>query len=132
MRYCTKTFHIRFSEKEYERICKYAQKAGLPKTTYIRHIINGCQPKEKPPADFWEFMKELYALSGSLNRIALLAHRVGSIQTAKLEETYKQYNQFILAVTRQMQLPLKLNMPETLERGRELTEKEEQEAAAYE
>jgi DNA invertase Pin-like site-specific DNA recombinase len=53
MRTHTKTFHIRFTEKEYERLCKHADKAGLPKTTYIRFMINGCCPREKPPQEFW-------------------------------------------------------------------------------
>lgn len=30
MRTHTKTFHIRFTEKEYERLCKHAGKSGLP------------------------------------------------------------------------------------------------------
>ena len=46
MRTHTKTFHIRFTETEYERLCKYSKKAGLPKSTYIRHMINGCCPRE--------------------------------------------------------------------------------------
>ena len=127
MRYRTKTFHIRFSEKEYDRLCKYAAKAGIPKTTYIRHMINGCQPKEKPPVDFWTFMKELHALGNNLNQLAQTAYRFGSIHTAKLEETYKQYCQFLLAITDRMQMPIKLDVPATLERGRLLAEKEQKE-----
>ena len=127
MRYCTKTFHIRFSEKEYDRLCKYAAKAGIPKTTYIRHMINGCQPKEKPPVDFWTFMKELYALGNSLDQFTMAIRRFGGVNAAKLEETSKQYGQFLLAVTERMQLPIKLDVPATLEHGRLLAEQEQKE-----
>ncbi len=56
MRTHTKTFDIRFTEKEYERLCKRAEKSGLPKTTYIRHMINGYAPKEQPPVSFYDFL----------------------------------------------------------------------------
>jgi len=57
MRTHIKTFHIRFTEIEYERLCKYSKRAGLRKSTYIRHMINGLSPKENPPADYFRMMK---------------------------------------------------------------------------
>ena len=84
MRTHTKTFHIRFTEKEYDRLCKYADKAGLPKTTYIRHMINGCRPKERPGIDYFNFMNGFYHLGNNLNQIVHLAHKFGSLHAVKL------------------------------------------------
>ena len=97
MRTHTKTFHIRFTEKEYARLCRYATKAGLPKTTYIRHMINGCCPREAAP-EFWPFMKEVHALGNNLNQLTSLAHRFGNIHTSKLDEMMEQYKQLVMRI----------------------------------
>ena len=127
MRTHTKTFHIRFTETEYERLCKYAEKAGLPKSTYIRHMINGCRPKEHPPMDFWEFKKALYASGNNLNQLVALAHRFGSFHEKKLEDMRKQFTDLILLISKRMIAPDPLDVPETLKRGRLLAEKEQEE-----
>ena len=125
MRTHTKTFHIRFTEKEYERLCKYAAKTGLPKATYIRHMINGLQPKEKPPMEFWEFKRELYALGNNLNQLTHLAHRVGGIHSAKLDEMKKQFNRLVLDISYRMINPDKADVLAVLERGRKVVEDEQ-------
>jgi len=91
-------------------------------------MINGCQPKEKPPADFWEFKKELHALGNNLNQITRLAHRFGSIQATKLDDALKQYYAFALEVSRKMKLPEKVNIPATLEQGRRIAENDSTES----
>jgi len=127
MRTHTKTFHIRFTEKEYDRLCKYADKAGLPKTTYIRHMINGCRPKERPGMDYFHFMNEFYHLGNNLNQITHLAHKLGSLHAAKLEQFYKQYIAMIHIIEERMIAPDDLDIPATLERGRVIAETEQKE-----
>ena len=127
MRTHTKTFHIRFTEKEYERLCKYAEKAGLPKTTYIRHMINGCRPKERPGMDYFQFMNGFYHLGNNLNQITQLAHKFGSLHTAKLEQFFKEYVDMIYIIENRMIAPDDLDVPATLERGRLLAEAEQRE-----
>ncbi|MDR1564002.1 MAG: MobC family plasmid mobilization relaxosome protein [Oscillospiraceae bacterium] len=126
MRTHTKTFHIRFTETEYERLCKYAEKAGLPKTTYIRHMINGCHPKEQPSMDYYKFMEELRRVGNNLNQIAHLAHRFGSLHAAKLNTTLEEYNRLYLAITNRMIPPDDLYVPTTLEQGKEVAESDSQ------
>ena len=118
------TFHIRFTEKEYERLCKYATKSGLPKTTYIRHMINGNQPREKPPAEYWKFMQQIYDVGRSFDRLRDMAHMQGWIQRISLEETEKAFNRLILQITDAIIMPEKVNVKETLERGRQLAEQD--------
>jgi predicted DNA-binding protein len=125
MRTHTKTFHIRFTEKEYNRLCKYAEKAGLPKTTYIRHMINGCCPQERPDMDYYQFMQALYRLGNNLNQVTHLAHKFGSLQTGKLEQLRNQHIDLIRIITKRMILPEKLDIPTILERGQHLTETEQ-------
>lgn len=125
MRTHTKTFHIRFTETEYDRLCRYAAKAGLPKTTYIRHMINGCRPKERPPMEYFDFMRAIYSLGNNLNQLVHLAYRFGSVHAAMLDEFIKQYRELMLTITQRMITPDDLDIPFTLERGRQLAEVEQ-------
>ena len=118
------TFHIRFTEKEYERLCKYAEKSGLPKTTYIRHMINGNQPREKKPIDYWKFMQQMYDMGRSLDRLRDVAHMQGWIQSSMLEETEEAFNRLILQITDAMIMPEKVDVKETLARGRQVAEQD--------
>ena len=118
------TFHIRFTEKEYERLCKYAEKSGLPKTTYIRHMINGNQPREKPPIDHWKFMQKFYDMGSSFDRLRDMAHMQGWIQRISLEETEKAFNRLILQITGAIIMPEKVDVKETVERGRQVAEQD--------
>jgi len=119
-----KTFHIRFTEKEYERLCKYAAKAGLPKTTYIRHMINGNQPREKPPAEYWKFMQKFYDMGSSFKRLADLARVQGWVESDQLQAAMEDYYNLIRQIGDRMISPEKVDVKETLERGRQLAEQD--------
>jgi len=123
MRTHTKTFHIRFTEKEYERLCKYALKTRLPKTTYIRHMINGCCPREVLP-EFWEFKKYILAIGNNLNQLTRLAHRTGSLHIIKVDKLCDDFHELYRCMLELMIAPEDLNVQEVLERGRKLTESE--------
>jgi hypothetical protein len=125
MRTHTKTFHIRFTEKEYERLCKHAQKAGLPKTTYIRHMINGVWPKERPPAEYWPLLSEMYRIGNNLNQLTYMAHRLGGIHTKRLEEMYKLFAETLFSIQKTVQWLDTADIPAALERGRQLAEAEQ-------
>ena len=124
MRNHPKTFHIRFTEKEYERLCKYAAKAGLPKSTYIRHMINGNQPREKPPDEYWKFMQQIYDMGRSLNRLADAAHALGNIESDQLQVAKQDYYDLIRQITNRMILPEKVDVKETLKRGKLVAEQD--------
>lgn len=128
MRTHTKTFHIRFTEQEYERLCKYSARAGLPKTTYIRHMINGQAPHDKPPADYFRMMKEVYRVGNNLNQLASMAHKFGSFHAQKLDEAVKQLDKLILDITDEIIAPKDFDKVEILEQGRLQAEKDKEEA----
>ena len=125
MRTHTKTFHIRLTEREYERLCKHSKKAGLPKSTYIRHMINGCAPQEHPAKMFRDFMEELRRVGHNLNQLTQLAHRVGNIHAGRLDKTLAEYRDSYLKIFRAVVLPEPVNILATLERGRLLAETEQ-------
>ena len=118
------TFHIRFTEKEYERLCKYAEKSDLPKTTYIRHMINGNQPREKTPIDHWKFMQKFYDMGSSFDRLADMARVQGWVESDQLQAAKEVYLDLIRQIGNRMILPEKVDVKETLERGRQVAEQD--------
>ena len=56
------------------------QRSGLTREAYLRVLISGFVPKEKPPLDFWAMNRELHYIGNNLNQIALKAHALGAIQ----------------------------------------------------
>jgi len=65
----TKSLQIRFSKHEYDRLCGYSEKCGMPKSTFIRHMVNGVRPKEQPPPEYFIMMKEFYMTACNLNHL---------------------------------------------------------------
>lgn len=121
------TFHIRFTEKEYDRLCKYAAKAGLPKTTYIRHMINGNIPKEAPPMDYFEFMRQIYSLGNNLNQLTARAHYLGWVQSDQLQAAKEDLTNLIRQITNRMILPEKMDVKEVLKQGKQIAEQDSSE-----
>ena len=127
MRTHTKTFHIRFTEQEYIRLCSQSKKAGLPKTTFIRHMVNGCAPKYYPREMITGLRNELLHIGNNLNQLTHLAHRVGNLHAERLDETHKECLRLYLAIYRALVLPGPVDIPATLERGRQIAEAEQEE-----
>ena len=125
MRTHTKTFHIRFTEKEYDRLCKYADKAGLPKTTYIRHMINGCWPKERPPAEYFPLLRELHDIGNNLCQVSQMAYHFGGTHCEALKDASMLFAKTLFRIQEEVKWPDKADIPAALERGRQLAEAEQ-------
>ena len=65
------------NSKEYQALMKKVRKTGLSREAYIRQLMNGYTPKERPPLDYHEMMKELHAIGNRMNQIAARANATG-------------------------------------------------------
>jgi iron-sulfur cluster repair protein YtfE (RIC family) len=75
--------------------------------------------------EYFDFMRAIYSIGNNLNQLVHLAHRFGSIHADMLEDFKKQYRELILTITQRMITPDDLDIPTTLERGRQLAEAEQ-------
>jgi len=124
MRTHTKTFHIRFTEKEYKRLCQRAKQTGLPKSTYIRFMINGCSPKERPGDQYYYFMRQLIGMCNNVRQIAQKAHALGYIDAQYFHQEAERWNKFRFDIKEHFEQPEKVDIPTTLERGKQIFEKD--------
>ena len=58
----------------------------LCREVYLWKLIDGIQPKELPPPDFYPMMRQLYYCGNNLNQIARKAHALGVIDAEKYDE----------------------------------------------
>lgn len=77
---------MRFSDSEFQKICKRAKACGLTKSAYVRQLIIGYEPRESPPADYFSMTKELKAIGNNLNQLAFVANATGLIDEAAYHE----------------------------------------------
>ena len=64
--------HIQFwlDKKEAEAFQKKVKRSGLSREAYLRHLVNGLEPQDAPPPDYYAMMRELHGIGNNLNQIA--------------------------------------------------------------
>lgn len=65
---------------------KYVEKTGLTRDSYVRGLIQGHKPKELPPVEYHEVLKNLRQINNNLNQIAVVANTKGFIDTSSYWE----------------------------------------------
>lgn len=95
------------SETENAELERKAKLAGLPKSTVIRMLLKGYEPREKPDRRFYETMNRLSAIGNNVNQLARKANALGLADSGELAEQARQWNQFQLEVEHTFLLPVK-------------------------
>ena len=59
--------HIQFwlDKKEAEAFQKKVNKSGLSREAYLRHLVNGLEPQDAPPPDYYAMMRELHGIGNT-------------------------------------------------------------------
>lgn len=95
--------------EEWLMLNKKSKKAGLTKSTLVRFLIKGYEPKEKPDDRFYEDINSIRKIGNVLNQIARRMHALGYVDDEKyLRKTVQNFNDFILDVKRKYLLPEKV------------------------
>lgn len=75
---------VYYNEKEFKNLCNLCEETGLSKSTVIRHLTNGCVPKQMPPADYTKLLKEFNAIGRNLDQLLVVARTQKYINTPEL------------------------------------------------
>ena len=99
--------HIQFwlDKKEAEAFQKKVKKSGLSREAYLRHLVNGLEPQDAPPPDYYAMMRELHGIGNNLNQVA---RRVNSGEWGAVERV--QVIAVLMAMERALQA---LSVPST-------------------
>jgi hypothetical protein len=104
-RYRNKQVILRLNDVEKSKLDRKAAKAKLTKSAYLRHLIDGVTPKEAPPHDYYQMMKQLYAIGNNLNQLAHAANATGQMDDATIKDTLAQVRSAIVNITDEIVAP---------------------------
>ena len=90
----------RLNDKEYEEFQKKVQKTGLSKAEYLRTLIKEITPKELPPMQFFDVLRELRQLNVNMNQIAMTAHSLNLIDAPFYRQCHKELQKAVGEIKR--------------------------------
>ena len=79
----------RLDDKEYENFQTKLKKTGLSTEEYLRSVIEEIQPKELPPMQFQDVLRELRQINVNMNQIAMKAHTLHFIDAPFYNDCHK-------------------------------------------
>ena len=87
--------HIQFwlDKKESEAFQKKVKKSGLSREAYLRHLVNGLEPQDAPPPDYYA------------NQIAAKAHTLNALDVQRYDENCRKLDEAVKAITAAVILP---------------------------
>lgn len=99
--------HIQFwlDKKEAEALDKKVRRSGLSREVYLRHLINDLVPREAPPADYFDMMKELHGIGNNLNQIVQKAHTLNVIDVQRYDTAVRQFEAVVRKINKAVILP---------------------------
>ena len=99
---------VRLNDAEYAKFMRAVTRAGITQQGFIRHLIGGYAPREKPPPDYYAMMEELRRVGNNLNQIARVAHTLGKLDTEGYDENAALYRETLRKITEAVIAPEKV------------------------
>ena len=78
---------VRLNDEEYFKLEDTISLMGTNRSEYLRKLIVGTRIKEKPPDNFYKYMKELSLMGSNLNQIAERINTITKIEDWEYEDT---------------------------------------------
>lgn len=101
-------FLLRLNSDELAHLDSLVKKSGYTRQAYLRSLIKGVVPQERPPPDYYSMMNELNAIGTNLNQIARKAHVLGVIDAVRYDEEVRKLSQAISRIDDAVRLPRRL------------------------
>ena len=77
---------VRLNDEEYFKLEDTISLMGTNRSEYLRKLIVGTRIKEKPPDNFYKYMKEFSLLGSNLNQIAERINTITKIEDWEYED----------------------------------------------
>ena len=98
---------FRLTEEEAAKLNDLVKRSGLSREEYLRQLINGMEPREAPPTDYYRMMTELHQIGHNLNQIVRKAHTLNVIDVQRYDEAAAQFKKMVEEITEAVILPSK-------------------------
>ena len=99
--------HTQFwlDKKENEAFQKKVKKSGLSREAYLRQLVNGLEPQDAPPPDYYAMMRELHGIGNNRNQISVKAHTLNVLDGQRYDEVCRKLDAAIKEITEAVILP---------------------------
>ena len=99
---------VHLSDDEFAVVKRCIKKTGLSKEAYIRSVLLGSIPKEKPDERFYAMMKDLSGIANNVNQLARKANTFGSMNSRSLQNEAEKWSKFQTEMREIILLPEKI------------------------
>ena len=99
---------VHLSDDEFAVVKHRINKTGLSKESYIRSVLLGYIPKEKPDERFYAMMKDLAGIANNANQLARKANAFESIHSRMLQDEAEKWSKFQTEIREEFLLPEKM------------------------
>lgn len=107
---------IGLTKSQEARLQSLASKSGLSMSAYVRQLIDGVLPQERPPLDFYLILSQLRYIGNNMNQLTRIAHATGRIDWKEFERLTDEIKPLASMLYRYVTEPIKRD-PMTSELG---------------
>ena len=100
---------VRLTAQEMSHLNRLVAASRLSREAYLRALISGVVPREKPPLDFWAMNRELHYIGNNLNQIAMEAHALNVIDAKRYDEGVQLFRDAVEAILSAVLDPTPIN-----------------------
>ena len=93
------------SEGELAALRARVARAGWSQEAYVRSVLAGSVPPERPPAAYHEMARELRSIGTNLNQIARKAHAIGAIDAARYDAEARRLERALVEISSAVKSP---------------------------
>ena len=77
---------VRLDTDEYGHLKTQLRRTGYSQESYLRMLICGRIPREAPPIEYHDLLRELHAIGNNMNQIARAANTSGAVNRRYQQE----------------------------------------------
>ena len=82
-------------DKELDKLTRNILKTGLSREAYIRMVIFGTVPKERPSADFFEVLRQLRMIGNNIQQVAIKANTLNLIDAPMYRQNFSEIQNMV-------------------------------------
>ena len=96
---------VYLNDAELEKLRVLLNRTGLTQQSYMRQLISGVVPADRPPTDYYAMMRELHAIGNNLNQIAHQANATGIVDVSGYWRNVTKLDEAIAGIMAAVELP---------------------------
>jgi len=98
--------NFRLSQAEADKLNGFARRSLLKRESYLRQLLRGYVHMERPPMEFWDMKREIFAICNNLSQIANVTHFYNLPNKERYSDVEKRISRSTLTIS-EADLPIK-------------------------